>query len=88
MEDCATKETNESREPEKFWMVWRQGGKRPRHKHIARATALDEARRVAERHPGCTTYVLEAVVAYTAPLPVVTANYKALGEAPQRVEKI
>jgi hypothetical protein len=76
-------------QPEKFWMVWREGGKRPRFKHTTHEAALIEAKRVAEQHPGFATYVLEATGFYVAPPPVVpAAEFGSLWAPPQRVEKL
>jgi len=48
-------------EIKKFWMVWREGGARSRSKHDTPESARDEAERIAQRHPGMNTYVVEAI---------------------------
>lgn len=44
-----------------FWMVWREGTSAPLVKHPDRASAYNEACRLAERHPGHRFIVLEAI---------------------------
>lgn len=64
-----------------FYMVWREGGHRPRHKHVTLEAAQNEAQRVAERHPGYHTYVLKAIEGYAIPASPVVANRFELTES-------
>lgn len=44
----------------RFWMVWAERGRCPTYKHETRASAEDEAERLAREHSG-TFHVLECV---------------------------
>jgi hypothetical protein len=46
---------------EKFWMVWNPSGRAPTYRHPTKASALDEARRLAESNVGQHFFVLKAV---------------------------
>ena len=61
----------------KFWMVWRDGGPAPQHKHDTEESARTEAGRLARCNPASRFVVLEAMAAYQlAPVPV---NVEELG---------
>lgn len=64
-----TNEIIKDKDADGFWMVWREGGQRPRFKHYTRDEAKVEAQRVAEKHPNCNVYILQTcdVVAAKAP---------------------
>lgn len=43
-----------------FWMVYGEGQGAPTYKHDSHASALDEATRLAVKHPGIAFYTLNA----------------------------
>ena len=47
----------------KFWMVWRDGTPYSRHRHYTKASALQEAERIAGLAPGEIVYVVKTVAA-------------------------
>lgn len=47
-------------EGEKFWLVWRDDGASPHKRHNSHASASEEARRLAGKHPGQRFFVVEA----------------------------
>ncbi len=59
----------------KFWMVWSPQGRSPTYQHLSRWDADFEARRLAEKNPGCQFFVLKAVHGFQRPtaeaLPIV-----------------
>lgn len=57
---------------EVFWIVWKEGGGPSYVKHDSRRSALNEAERLAVKHPGGRFYVLEADSVSHTPPPVVT----------------
>ena len=62
------------KQAENFWMVWREGGQRPREKHASYDSAKAECERIAQKHPGFNTYILHTVSCATvveAPPPPV-----------------
>jgi hypothetical protein len=44
---------------ERFWMVMRSNGNRPRVRHLTLQQAQDEARRLAANNPGTDVWVIE-----------------------------
>jgi hypothetical protein len=52
--------TNEAKRI-KFWMVWNEYGDTPSYKHDTRASADQEAERLAQLHPDKAFIVLKAV---------------------------
>lgn len=62
MFDRAEQENQVRQNPlNQFWMVWREGGSRPRQRHADYDSAVKEAERIAANHPGANTYVMLSV---------------------------
>lgn len=53
----------------KFWMVYGIGQLSPTYQHYSFLQASDEAKRLAEKHPGIKFVVLEALEAFKAEKP-------------------
>ena len=49
-----------------FWMVWRENGSQPTHRHYSKEDALNEAGRLALTCPGEVFYVLKSTAAVAA----------------------
>ena len=60
------------RTEEIFWMVYRNGGNGSTVRHATKGRALDEARRIAEMHPGCAVFALKTTAAFIADHPKVS----------------
>lgn len=54
----------------RFWMVWSPEGRPPAYKHLNRADAVKEARRLAELAPGRAFFVLKAVGGFSGAVEV------------------
>lgn len=54
----------------KFWMVFAEGGQAPNKQHFVEAEAVAEARRLARKN-GRPAYVLESMMGYVVPEPLV-----------------
>jgi len=52
-----------------LWMVYGEGQSMPRVTHDTKESAITEAGRLAEKHPGIVFYVLAATAAYLASPP-------------------
>lgn len=52
---------DESRNKRKFWVVWNPRGYIPMNRHDTEQSAIDEAERLAQKHPNHHIYVLENV---------------------------
>ncbi len=55
----------------KFWMVYGVGQRGSTYQHRSKASAQEEAKRLASQHPGIAFVVLAAVDAYFADVPVM-----------------
>lgn len=55
----------------KFWMVYGVGQRGSTYQHRLKASAQEEAKRLASLHPGIAFVVLAAVDAYFADVPVI-----------------
>ena len=51
---------------QQFWLVWKLGGRAPRHLHLDEGAAQQEAMRLALAHPNKTFIVLRAIEAMRA----------------------
>lgn len=61
----------------KFWMVWNPNGRQPRHMHMNRVAADQEAQRLARENPGEQFFVLKSMTGFTAiPQPVETIKIR------------
>jgi hypothetical protein len=56
-------------EEEKFWMVWNPKGRAPTYRHHSKASAQEEAERLAAMHTDTSFYVLKAVSGVRAKKP-------------------
>lgn len=55
----------------KFWLVWRENGGTPTHRHFTKAEAEREAERLAIANPGQVFFVLKATGGVVANEPKV-----------------
>lgn len=49
-----------------FWLVWHVGGSPPREKHDSPISAMQEAGRLARKHPEREFVVMESLVSATS----------------------
>lgn len=54
-----------------FWMVWRENGGAPTHRHFSKEDAQNEASRLALKCPGEVFFVLKATAAVAADIPLI-----------------
>jgi len=52
---------------DEFWLVWRDCTPLTRYRHCTKASAVTEAKRLAETSRGNIFYVLKATAAFVAP---------------------
>jgi hypothetical protein len=65
---------------EPFYMVVRLGGGEPSKGHATRESAQAEAKRLCQKHPNNTFYVLEAVSMYRSKVDIQESFFKAYHE--------
>lgn len=65
----------------KFWMVFAEGGQAPNKQHFTKTEAAAEAHRLAKKN-GRPAYVLESVLGYEVPEPLVV-KFETREPAPQ-----
>lgn len=59
-----------------FYMVVRLGGGEPSRAHATHDVAAEEARRLCNKHPGNTFYVLEAISMYQSKIQIEESFFK------------
>jgi hypothetical protein len=59
---------------ERFWMVMRSNGHRPKVRHLTLQEAQQEAQRVAANNPGSDCWVIECKTVETVTAPSVEGN--------------
>jgi hypothetical protein len=56
---------------ERFWMVMRSNGRRPKVRHLTLEEAREEAQRIAANNPVCDCWVIECRTVETVTAPTV-----------------
>lgn len=54
---------------EQFWLVWNPSGRAPTYRHLSKASANTEARRLARLNPENTFFALKASAGFRAEAP-------------------
>jgi hypothetical protein len=73
-----TQQVEQSKQDDNFWMV-AGGPTAPRNRHITYDSAHNEAKRLAEKHPGTTFYVVRPITKILAEPPKAASTTLAFG---------
>lgn len=52
-----------------FWLVWRENDRNPTFVHKTKESAVEEAKRLAVKHPGSAFYIMQSLFGLKAIIP-------------------